>query len=110
MTVARELGKSRAMDESLSLGERFLGRCLEDLEVMQRALAEPAFQQDPEFVHIVHRMAGAGGLFGFPRLSRMARALNDALVDKLPYESKDIQAIADELSGIAGRRIAPEED
>ena len=98
------------MSETPSLGERFLVRCLEDHRVVQRALAEPAFQQDPEFVHIVHRMAGAGGLFGFPRLSRMARALNDALVDKLAYEIKDIQDIADELLGIAERRIAPVED
>lgn len=98
------------MSETLSLGERFLGRCLEDFDVVQRALSEPGFQQDPEFVHIVHRMAGAGGLFGYPHLSRMARALNDALVDKLPYEIKDIQAIADELLGIAEGRIAPVED
>ena len=97
-------------DATPSLGERFLGRCLEDLQVVQRALREPEFQQDADFVHIVHRMAGAGGLFGYPQLSRMARALNDALVDKLPYEISDIQEIADELLGIAERRIAPIED
>lgn len=97
-------------DGAPSLAERFLSRCLEDLEVMRRALREPAFQQDPEFVHIVHRMAGAGGLFGFPRLSRMARALNDALVDKLPYEIKDVEDIAEELLGIAEQRISPIED
>ena len=93
-----------------SLGERFLARCLEDLDLVQKALDEPAFQQDPDFVHIVHRMAGAGGLFGFPRLSRMARALNDALVDKLPYKTSDIEAIAKELLDIAEGRLAPVED
>jgi len=93
-----------------SLRERFLSRCLEDLQVVRRALEEPAFRKDSYFIHIVHRMAGAGGLFGYPRLTTLAQALDDALVNGYSHEISDIQGLSDELLNMAEGRILPLED
>ncbi|MBS0294788.1 MAG: Hpt domain-containing protein [Proteobacteria bacterium] len=72
---------SAAFDERLqALKQRFLARSAGDLQVIARALADPASVGRDDLRQVVHRLAGAAGTFGYAELSRIAGEADDALV------------------------------
>lgn len=66
-------------DALQALRTRFLARALEDRAVIDRHLAGAALQ--PEDLRILaHRLAGAGGTFGFSQISQAAGEVEDAVL------------------------------
>lgn len=66
-------------DRYQALHRRFVARCREDLAVLEAAVAGTV----PADVlrATVHRLSGAAGTFGYPELSRLAGAVDDALIE-----------------------------
>ena len=62
------------------LRERFLVRSAADLKAIEAALANPATMDAAALRSLVHRLSGAAGTFGFPKLSEAAGAADDALM------------------------------
>ncbi|HEY3812724.1 MAG TPA: Hpt domain-containing protein [Caulobacteraceae bacterium] len=63
-----------------ALRERFLVRTAADLKAIEAALANPATLDAASMRSLVHRLSGAAGTFGFPKLSEAAGAADDALM------------------------------
>lgn len=53
---------------------RFLDRCRDDLEVLRCPPDADALR------HTLHRLAGAGGVFGYPEISRLAGLAEDEVL------------------------------
>lgn len=66
-------------DPFASLRVKFLDRCRSDAKLL-RALSE----DDPSMLHIVHRLSGSAGTFGYFELSEAAEALEDRLREEEP--------------------------
>jgi hypothetical protein len=74
-----------------SIRVRFIERCSGDLhklrEIRDRSTGLPDATVDESFVRTVHGLAGAGGTFGFPEVSRHACALETLLIDNSSTQS-----------------------
>lgn len=81
-----------------ALKRRFLDRCASDLSVLQRVLETPEAVAPGELKDVVHKMSGAAGVFGFARLSDLARRLDDELAQGAPPSAEKVKALIDALS------------
>ena len=69
----------------IDLRRRFRLRCLDDLAVLCAARQSSTGLASSEFGIMVHRLSGAAGSFGYDELSRLARAIDDLLMqDEVP--------------------------
>ncbi|MBC6983455.1 Hpt domain-containing protein [Caulobacter sp. 17J80-11] len=71
---------SELEDRFEALKRRFAARCVEDLPVIERALADPKAVSAEDLRFVVHRLSGAAGTFGFAELSAAAGEADDLLV------------------------------
>lgn len=68
---------------------RFLDRCREDLQVVRAPPDAEALRA------VLHRLAGAGGTFGYPGITRLAaRAEDELLQGRAPDLAELIAALA----------------
>jgi HPt (histidine-containing phosphotransfer) domain-containing protein len=75
------------------LTARFLQGLSSTLAVMTNCLAEQRF---PELGALAHRLAGAGGSYGFPQITAAARELETAA--RQPAASAQLQSLLDNLA------------
>ncbi len=67
------------MTDALALLQRqFLERCRSDLAALEALASEPLH---PEVVHLVHRLAGTAGSFGYSEISAAAARYETAAGD-----------------------------
>lgn len=66
------------------LKRRFLDRCREDLAVVRSPADAEALRT------VLHRLAGAGGTFGYPGLSRLAAQAEDELLRGRPPDLAEL--------------------
>jgi len=85
-----------------ALKQRFLLRSAGDLEVIERALSEPASVGREELRQVVHRLAGAAGTFGYAELSRIAGEADDALVLNQADVGPELARLAEGLKAVLG--------
>ena len=78
------------MEGMAALGARFLERCRSDLAVLRHP-------GHPEFRRTVHGLAGTGGVFGYPQISRLANVIDEALADGRAADPADLDALAAEV-------------
>ena len=71
--------RESTVDPLASLRARFRARAAADLAWLQSTGGEPA----DELMARAHKLAGSGGTFGYPEISRAAAALEDDLRDGL---------------------------
>lgn len=72
-------------DMMIDLRRRFRLRCIEDLAVLCAARQSSTGLASSDFGVVVHRLSGAAGSFGFGELSRLARVIDDVLMqDEVP--------------------------
>lgn len=79
------------------LRRRFAERCRSDRETL--AGLSPT---DAEFAAAVHRLAGAGGSFGFPALSTAASAIEFRLQQGLAPSPAELSALTRALEEVIG--------
>ena len=81
------------------LRARFLARAADDLADLRRwALDPPAHAEDLQ--RVIHRLAGAGGTFGFHRLSEFAKVAEDALVARTSQQKAALADVMGELERV----------
>jgi HPt (histidine-containing phosphotransfer) domain-containing protein len=76
---------------------RFLERSAGDLREIEAALADLDGADRPKLRATVHGLAGAGGTFGFHRLSIIAGEADDALMELGGEVEPTLRALANEL-------------
>jgi HPt (histidine-containing phosphotransfer) domain-containing protein len=84
------------------LRKRFLKRSAEDLKAIEAAIASPASIDRTRLRTTVHRLSGAAGTFGYPKLSEIAGAADDALMG---FQG-DVEEILDRLYEELRRTLA----
>jgi HPt (histidine-containing phosphotransfer) domain-containing protein len=82
-------------DPLAPLRAKFIERCRSDLAVLRRGAG------DGEMRHAVHRLAGAGGVFGFPEISDLARRLDDQAQTGEAFDSTDLHALVTALEAVS---------
>lgn len=83
-------------DRLAPLRARFVERAAGDLEIL-RAEAPDAETR----LYVVHRLAGAAGLFGFGDISKLASIVDDQLQDGGEPEAADLAALIAALEALA---------
>lgn len=81
-------------DPLAPLRAKFIERCRDDLEVLRGG---PDAGAAP---HTVHRLAGAGGVFGYPEISDLARRLDDQAHAGEAFDPADFRALTDALEAL----------
>lgn len=89
---------SEIEDRYQALRRRFIERCRQDLAVLEAALARDV--ADPALRATVHRLSGAAGTFGFPELSRIAGAMDDALIEHGRTEPAELARLIDAVRAL----------
>lgn len=85
-----------AKDRMARLRERFIARSRGDREALVAAFE----RQDREALRrLAHSLSGAGGIFGFPEVSRRAAELEQAIDRALPFDTlrELLAALLDEI-------------
>lgn len=80
---------SAALD---ALKTRFVARCAADRLELQAAVAD---RDEDAVKRLAHKVAGAGGTFGFPELSRAAMAVEDC-IDQGAFPPADLLSELDQ--------------
>lgn len=78
-------------DPWVRLRTKFIDRCRLERVALSAEWAkwkQPGVKSD-DLVRLAHGLAGAGGTFGFPNLSRKAEAVETAILDERPDEEKE---------------------
>jgi HPt (histidine-containing phosphotransfer) domain-containing protein len=89
---------SSGNDPLAILRVRFVARCAEDLVVVR------AGPDAPDLARVVHRIAGAAGIFGYDALGALAGRMDDDAHAGARFEDRDLAALAQALEQtIAGR-------
>lgn len=80
-------------DVLAALRERFLDRCVGDLERLDALTARGALDVD-EMQNLVHSLAGAAGTFGFPGISAAAGECDDAFAQGAAPDRAKVEHLA----------------
>lgn len=86
-------------DPLAPLRARFSERCRTDLERL-RTLRQGS-EAGPEMMTLVHNLAGAAGIFGYPSLSATAAALDDGFVSGRGPEANLLDMLEAQLAALA---------
>lgn len=89
-----------------SIRARFIERCGGDLQKLREVRDMSSGTADDTLVRTVHGLAGAGGTFGFPEVSRKAGQLETLLIEKGSTESDRrhaLDALIATLEGLTDR-------
>ncbi|GAA0766706.1 hypothetical protein GCM10010203_39330 [Actinomadura yumaensis] len=85
------------------LRTRFLDRCVGDLARIDRHVARGAWDAD-ELRRLVHSLAGAGAVFGFPAISEAAGDCDDAFAQDRTPDPALIETLAQAIRDALARR------
>ena len=89
------------LDDALAaLSRKFQHRCVHEAATLRRLIAADELN-GPSALHFAHSLAGAGGTFGFPRVSRAARSVELTLKAGQPAADADIADLLAALDGCA---------
>lgn len=83
------------IDPLAPLRARFIARCAEDLLVVQ---AGPAA---PELGRVVHRIAGAAGMFGYDALGDLAGRIDDRAHAGQGFAESELAELKAKLEAVA---------
>jgi HPt (histidine-containing phosphotransfer) domain-containing protein len=89
-----------------SIRSRFIERCGGDLQKLREVRHMSSGTAEDMLVRTVHGLAGAGGTFGFPEVSRKAGELETLLIEKGSAESDRrhaLDALIATLEGLTDR-------
>ena len=94
-------------DPFAALRDKFLLRCRAERAVLAEIERERRLGDDGrtgELVRLAHGLAGAGGTFGFDRLSEIASRAEIAIAESrpLPQQNAALAALIAELDGVVG--------
>lgn len=84
-------------DPLAPLRAKFVERCVEDEALL--AAADPLAPSE-DLRMVVHRLAGAAGVFGHPQIGEFARILDDQLHDEGRMSPADRDALVEALRGL----------
>ena len=97
----------RMKDAFAALRDRFLERCEEDRRSLEAVRADLAGRSHIDILRLIHRLAGAGGTFGFPALSRLAREAEEKLRDGRGLSDLTLAGLLTQLQSMSGSRTGP---
>lgn len=86
------------------LRAKFVARCAEDLLMLQAGLAAPDLRR------MVHRIAGASGMFGYDALGDLGRRIDDRAHAGQEVSESDLAELNAALEAVARERAAESED
>ena len=84
----------------IDLRRRFRLRCLDDLAVLRAARQSSTGLTNSDFGIMVHRLSGAAGSFGYAELSRLARVIDDVLMQTKMPGVADLDRLQTALEGV----------
>ncbi|WP_122465001.1 Hpt domain-containing protein [Brevundimonas lutea] len=76
------------------LREQFIARCRQD----RARLITPV--SDEDVAHLIHRLAGVSGVFGYTQLGEIAGRLDGAIADGARPTSLDLAELLEALSSL----------
>ena len=83
------------------LRRRFWTRCADDLEVFRTVRNAARGLSDPAIASIIHRLSGLAGSLGYDELGRLARIVDDCLMEAAAPDPTDVDGLERELSRVA---------
>lgn len=83
-------------DPLAALKARFVARCAEDLAVVRVG------RDAPDLARVIHRIAGAAGIFGYDALGALAGGMDDGAHAGAAFAQQDLAALAAALEQTIG--------
>ena len=84
------------------LRQRFIARCQNDLETVRKLAIDPSHGSEPAVRSVIHRISGLAGSLGYPKLSNLAKRVDDGFVDGALPGKKSICLLEAELARVSG--------